>query len=122
MDVGYRFLECAEFYNNEYQVGKAIEKSGIDRKDLFICSKVWTTTIEKGPDAVRAQLEKTLSDLKTDYVDLYLVHWPVPGHHVKAYKTLIELKKEGKVKGIGVSNYAWEGTFQNHYYYCYYYE
>jgi diketogulonate reductase-like aldo/keto reductase len=106
LDVGYRFLECAEFYGNEAEVGKAIAKSGIDRKDLFICSKVWTTTIEKGPAAVRAQLEKTLKDLQTTYVDLYLIHWPVPVHHVEAYKTLVELQKEGKVKGIGVSNYG----------------
>jgi hypothetical protein len=106
LDVGYRFLECAEFYGNEAEVGKAIAKSGIDRKDLYICSKVWTTTIEKGPAAVRAQLEKTLKDLQTTYVDLYLIHWPVPIHHVEAYKTLVELQKEGKVKGIGVSNYG----------------
>ena len=106
LDVGYRFLECAEFYGNEAEVGKAIAKSGIDRKDLYICSKVWTTTIEKGPAAVRAQLEQTLKDLQTTYVDLYLIHWPVPVHHVEAYKTLVELQKEGKVKGIGVSNYG----------------
>ena len=71
LDCGYRFLECAEFYGNESEVGKAIADSGVDRTDLFLCSKVWTTTIEKGPDAVRAQLEKTLSDLGTDYIDLY---------------------------------------------------
>lgn len=106
LDVGYRFLECAEFYGNEAEVGKAIAKSGVDRKDLYICSKVWTTTIEKGPAAVRAQLEQTLKDLQTTYVDLYLIHWPVPVHHVEAYKTLVELQKEGKVKGIGVSNYG----------------
>ena len=106
--VGYRFLECAQFYGNEAQVGKAIADSGIDRKDLFLCSKVWTTTIEQGPAAVRAQLEQTLRDLQTDYLDLYLIHWPVPTHHVTAYQTLIDLKRKGKIKGLGVSNYAWE--------------
>lgn len=108
LECGYRFLECAEFYGNESEVGKAIAKSGIPRSDLFICSKVWTTTIDNGPDAVRAQLEKTLSDLGTDYLDLYLVHWPVPGKHVEAYKTLEDLVTEGKIKGIGFSNYAVE--------------
>lgn len=106
--VGYRSLECAEFYGNEAEIGKAIAKSGIPRAELHLCSKVWTTTIERGEDAVRAQLEKTLSDLGTDYLDLYLVHWPVPNKHVEAYKTLEKLQKEGKIKNIGLSNYAVE--------------
>ena len=106
--VGYRALECAQFYGNEAEVGKAMAESQIPRSELFLCSKVWTTTIEQGPAAVRAQLEKTLADLQTSYLDLYLIHWPVPGHHVQAYRTLQELQKEGKIKGIGVSNYAWE--------------
>ncbi len=108
LDVGYRLLECAEFYGNEEQVGLAIQDAGVNRKDLFLVSKVWTTTIEKGPDAVAAQLEKTLRDLQTDYLDLYLIHWPVPQYHVEAYKKLVELKAAGKIKNIGVSNYAWE--------------
>eukprot|EP00541_Cyclophora_tenuis_P017558 CAMPEP_0116564676 /NCGR_PEP_ID=MMETSP0397-20121206/13439_1 /TAXON_ID=216820 /ORGANISM="Cyclophora tenuis, Strain ECT3854" /LENGTH=330 /DNA_ID=CAMNT_0004091293 /DNA_START=28 /DNA_END=1020 /DNA_ORIENTATION=- len=108
LDCGYRFLECAQFYGNESQVGEAIAESKIDRSDLFICSKVWTTTIEQGPDAIREQLDKSLADLKTDYLDLYLIHWPVPGKHVEAYKTLEELKRQGKIRGLGVSNYAWE--------------
>lgn len=108
LDCGYLFLECAEFYGNEHEVGAAIAASGIPREDLFLCSKVWTTTIEEGPDAVAARLEKTLKDLGTDYIDLYLIHWPVPGKHVAAYKKLQELQAAGKIKGIGVSNYAWE--------------
>ena len=72
LDCGYRFLECAEFYGNEHEVGAAIASSGIPREDLFLCSKVWTTTIEEGPEAVEARLEKTLKDLGTDYIDLYV--------------------------------------------------
>ena len=106
LDVGYRCLECAEFYGNQEAVGQAI--SGYPRKDLFLIGKVWTTTIEKGPEAIRAQLDETLRQLGTTYLDLYLIHWPVPHHHVTAYKTLLELRDEGKIRGVGVSNYAWE--------------
>lgn len=60
LSLGYRFLDCAEFYGNESEVGKAIAESGIPREELYLESKVWTTTIEKGPDAVKAQLEQTL--------------------------------------------------------------
>ena len=59
LEVGYRFLECAEFYANESEVGKGIKASGIKRDELFLCSKVWTTTIEKGEEAIRAQLDKS---------------------------------------------------------------
>ena len=106
--VGYRFMECAQYYNNEGDIGQALKDSGIPRQELFLCSKVWTTTIEQGPEAVEKQLEQTLADLQTDYLDLYLIHWPVPTHHVTAYKKLIELKHQGKIRNSGVSNYVIE--------------
>ncbi|EGD77922.1 hypothetical protein PTSG_12899 [Salpingoeca rosetta] len=106
--VGYRYFDCAQFYGNEAMVGQALKDSGVDRKELYLVSKVWCDTIYKGPEAVKAQVHKCLADLQTDYLDLYLVHWPVPGKHVQAYKALEELHKEGKIKGIGVSNYTIE--------------
>ena len=108
LELGYRFLDCAEFYANEKAVGEGIARSGVPREELFLASKVWTTTIHKGPEAVQAQLEKTLADLGTSYIDLYCIHWPVPGYHVAAYKQLEKAKAAGQIKSLGVSNYAVE--------------
>ena len=73
-----------------------------------LLSQVWTSTIYAGPEAVQAQLEKTLADLGTDYIDLYCIHWPVPGYHVAAYKQLEKAKAAGQIRSLGVSNYAVE--------------
>jgi len=108
LSLGYRFFECAEFYNNEEMIGRAIKRSGVSREDLFLCSKVWTSTIERGPGEVRKSFEKTCHNLGTKYLDLYLIHWPVPGNHVQAYRELETLYQEGKVRGIGLSNYTIE--------------
>jgi diketogulonate reductase-like aldo/keto reductase len=104
LKAGYRCFECAEFYGNEADIGQALKD--VKREELFLISKVWTTTIEQG--RVREQLVKTLADLQTDYLDLYMIHWPVPIHHVSAYKVLLQLRDEGLIRGVGVSNYAWE--------------
>lgn len=106
--AGYRMFDCAEFYENERFVGEALANCGIPRKQLYIVSKVWTTTIAKGSDAVKAQVEKTLKDLQTDYIDLYLIHWPVPVKHIEAFRALVELRKLGKIRSVGVSNYTVE--------------
>jgi len=108
LEIGYRFLDCAEFYANEKAVGEGIKRSGVPREELYLASKVWTSTIHKGPEAVQAQLEKTLADLGTDYIDLYCIHWPVPGHHIDAYKQLEKAKAAGQIRSLGVSNYAVE--------------
>ena len=70
----------------DYEAG-----TGVPRAELFLASKVWTTNIHAGESAVRAQVEKTLRELRTDYLDLYCVHWPVPGKHVAAYRALERL-------------------------------
>jgi len=80
----------------------------VPRDQLYLASKVWTTTIHNGPEAVQAQLDKTLADLKTDYLDLYCIHWPVPGKHVAAYQQLEKAQKAGQIRSLGVSNYAVE--------------
>ena len=108
LGMGYRFLDCAEFYANEKAVGEGIAQSGVPRSELYLASKVWTTTIHAGPEAVQAQLEKTLADLGTDYLDLYCIHWPVPGKHVEAYKQLEKAQAAGQIRSLGVSNYAVE--------------
>ena len=108
LEVGYRFLDCAEFYGNEAEVGAAIADVGASRDELFLASKCWTTTIARGPEAVVAQVERTLSELRTDYLDLYCVHWPVPGKHVAAYRALEGLHAKGLIRSLGLSNYAVE--------------
>jgi len=109
----YSMLDCAEFYNNEADIGPAINhclsNKIISRPSLYIASKVWTTTIYNGRDAVISQVETSVSDLKCEYLDLVNVHWPVPnGKHVEAYKALEECRRRGLVKSVGVSNYAVE--------------
>jgi len=108
LKAGYRFLDCAEFYGNQAETGKAIAGCGVPRDELYVASKVWTTTIHKGADAVQAQIEQTLKDLGLEYLDLMCIHWPVPGKHVAAYKQLEAAQKAGLVRSLGVSNYAVE--------------
>lgn len=83
-------LDCAEFYNNEEDVGSAIEEcltsDVVKREDLYVASKIWTTTIFAGKEAVIAQVEKSVKDLKCGYLDLVNVHWPVP-MKVRPYST-----------------------------------
>ena len=107
IEAGYRHFDCARYYGNEKLVGRALIKSGIPRSSIFICSKVWTESIAN--QTVDDSLRATLEDLQLDYLDLYLVHWPVPnGYHVKAWKELIRLRDMGLIRSIGVSNYTIE--------------
>ena len=103
---GYRLLDCASFYRNEATVGKAIAK--IPRDELYVVSKVWNDAIHAGPAAIRESCMQTIRELQCGYLDLYLIHWPVPGKHVEAYKELMKLRDEGMIRDIGVSNYTIE--------------
>jgi diketogulonate reductase-like aldo/keto reductase len=105
LDDGYRLIDTAAMYNNEAGVGRAIRASGIPRQDLFITTKLWNDN--QGGDKPRLALEQSLSRLEMNYVDLYLIHWPVPSKHlyVETWLSLEKLYHEGKIRAIGVSNF-----------------
>ncbi len=102
LEVGYRHIDTAQSYANEEQVGTAIATSGIDRSELFITSKVWLEHYAEG--ATRASVEESLRKLKIDYIDLMLLHQPF-GDVFGAWRDLVELYEEGKVRAIGISNF-----------------
>lgn len=105
LDAGYRHVDTAAVYENEEGVGEGIRQSGLDRKDVFLTTKLWNN--DQGYDATPKAFEASLKRLGTDYVDLYLIHWPSPhrGLFVDTWKAFIKLKEEGRVKSIGVSNF-----------------
>ena len=100
LDVGYRLIDTARIYCNEKAVGKAVRDSGIPRNEIFITTKLWVTDF----DNPRQALLDSLKRLGLDYVDLYLIHWPVKGYE-KAYLELEKLQHEGLCRAIGVSNF-----------------
>ncbi|MFF2857822.1 aldo/keto reductase [Peribacillus sp. NPDC058002] len=104
---GYRSIDTAAIYENEEGVGQGIregiKEAGISREDLFVTSKVWNADL--GYESAIAAYEKSLKKLGLDYLDLYLIHWPVEGKYKAAWRALETLYKEGKVKAIGVSNF-----------------
>ena len=110
LEVGYRHIDTAEMYGNEKEVGEAIRASGLDRGDVFITSKLNNGFHE--PQDAREAFDRTLSDLGFDYVDLFLIHWPLPtlynGDFVSTWKTLEEFHRDGRARSIGVSNFQIE--------------
>lgn len=105
LDVGYRSIDTAQFYENERGVGEAIKRSKVAREELFITTKVWNS--HHGFDKTLQAFEESMENLKLDYLDLYLIHWPTPMYdqYVETYQALEKLYKEGRVKAIGVSNF-----------------
>lgn len=101
--AGYRLIDTASVYKNEESVGKAIAKCGIPRKDLFITSKVWNTAQRLGD--IDGAFYRSLERLKLDYVDLYLIHWPVPGCYLGTWQALEKILDSGHALSIGVSNF-----------------
>jgi 2,5-diketo-D-gluconate reductase A len=105
LGIGYRHLDTAAVYGNEEGVGKAIAASGIPREDLYVTTKLWNANHKR--DKALAAFDASMDRLGLDYVDLYLIHWPVPmyGEYVEAWKTLEEILATGRTKTIGVSNF-----------------
>lgn len=102
LKAGYRMIDTAQAYFNEEGVGAAIKKSGIDRKDIFLVSKIWITNY--GYEKAKASIEESLKKLDTDYIDLMLLHQPFCDYY-GAYRAMEEAYKEGKLHAIGVSNF-----------------
>lgn len=100
---GYRHIDTAAIYRNEEGVGQAIQECGVPREELFITTKVWNA--DQGYDTTLQAFETSLTKLGLDYIDLYLVHWPVKGKYKETWKALEKLYKDGRVRAIGVSNF-----------------
>lgn len=111
LEAGYRHIDTAAAYENEESVGEGMIKSGVDRKEVFLTSKLWNT--DHGADKTKKAFELSLKKLKTDYLDLYLIHWPIaygyrdtyPKQMLESWHAMEELYKEGRIKAIGVSNF-----------------
>lgn len=104
LNIGYRHIDTAATYHNEVGVGKALKKSGIPREEIFITTKLWNS--DHGYDKAIAACEKSLKNLGLDYVDLYLIHWPVANLYLKTWEAMEELLASGKCRAIGASNFT----------------
>jgi 2,5-diketo-D-gluconate reductase A len=107
LEVGYRHIDTAEMYGNEKEVGQGVRDAGLDRGEVFITSKL--NNGKHRPDDARRAFDATLSELGSDYVDLFLIHWPLPtlydGDFVSTWNVLEEFAKDGRARSIGVSNF-----------------
>jgi 2,5-diketo-D-gluconate reductase A len=107
LEVGFRHIDTAEMYKNEQQVGQAIKNSGLNRDDIFITSKL-NNSFHK-PDDARQAFDETLDKLGIDYINLFLIHWPLPtlydGDFVSTWQTLEAFQQDGRARSIGVSNF-----------------
>ncbi|MET8837927.1 aldo/keto reductase [Micromonospora sp. NPDC004540] len=107
LEIGYRHIDTAEMYGNEAEVGQAVRSSGLDRSEVFVTSKL--NNAFHRPDDARKAFESTLAELKFDYLDLFLIHWPLPtlydGDFVSTWRALEEFQRDGRARSIGVSNF-----------------
>ncbi|MGH3631876.1 MAG: aldo/keto reductase [Sciscionella sp.] len=105
IEAGYRSIDTAKLYRNEREVGKAVAASGVPREELFVTTKLWND--DHGYEPALAAFERSRGELGLEYIDLYLIHWPVPSvdRYVETWKALEKLLANGSVRAIGVSNF-----------------
>ncbi len=104
LSVGYRHIDTAALYGNEADVGRAVRESGIPRGEVFVVTKLWNS--DQGYASALKACDASLARLRLDYIDLYLIHWPQPGKRLDSWRALVELRKQGRCRSIGVSNYT----------------
>lgn len=104
LEIGYRLVDTASIYGNEEDVGKAVQDSGIRRKEVFITTKLWND--DHGYDAAMRAFDASLKRLGLDYIDLYLIHFPVPNLRQESWRALEKILESGRARAIGVSNYT----------------
>lgn len=102
LDLGYRHVDTARLYANERDVGRAVKDAGVE--GVFVTTKLWNS--DQGRASAKRACERSLQDLGLEAIDLYLLHWPVPGKRLASWDALVELRAEGKVRSIGVSNFT----------------
>ena len=105
LQAGYRMIDTAAMYGNEADVAAAIARSGLERGEVFITTKVWND--DQGRDRTRPAFERSLERLASEWLDLYLIHWPAPaqGRYVETWQAMCEFREEGRARSIGVSNF-----------------
>lgn len=103
LDAGYRQIDTASIYDNEEEVGQAIKASSIKREEIFVTTKLWND--DQGYDSALLAFDRSLKRLQLDYIDLYLLHWPVPKERINSFKAMMHLKASNKCRSIGVSNF-----------------
>ncbi len=105
LEAGFRHIDTAQGYENETEVGQGIADSGIPRSEIFVTTKVATNIMRNGSEAVRQSINESLAKLKTDYIDLLLIHWPVKDCVKHTWQVMEDYVRQGKVRSIGVSNF-----------------
>ncbi|XP_031568628.1 uncharacterized protein LOC116303257 [Actinia tenebrosa] len=103
---GYRMIDTAALYGNEKEVGEGIKKSGVNREDIFVTSKVYPNKENHGYNESIRAVKESLAKLDTGYIDLYLIHSPSPGKNIETYDGLLKMKEEGLIRSVGVSNFG----------------